>query len=123
MSFSWARALSWLIALVVGAVYGLAGTMTHAATWGVLPVGVVVALAAAGALLLAIRLLTSDRIATVAAGLGMIAVALVLSQVGPGGSVVVANGPLGLAWTIGLPCLVVLVAAWPSLRTRPREGN
>ena len=105
--------LSWVGTLVVGAVYGLAATIGHAATIGPLPVGLVVGAVSCAALLIAVRSLTSDRWAAVAAGLGMIAAVLVISGRGPGGSVVVQNGLLGQIWTYLAAGIVLLVIAWP----------
>ncbi len=45
--------------------------MTHESTWGVVPIGIIVALVGCLALLVAVRILTGDRIAAVAAGVGM----------------------------------------------------
>jgi hypothetical protein len=119
MPFSWGRVAAWIIALVVGGVYGVAGTITHATMWGVVPVGLVVAIVGCAALLLAIRLLTGDRIAALAAGVGMGAVTYALSLTGPGGSVVMPNDLLSLIWSVAIAAIVVLVVAWPSgIRTR-----
>jgi hypothetical protein len=113
MPFTWSRVGSWVIALVIGGVYGVAGTITHATVWGPIPVGLVIALVASAALLIAVRTLTGDRIGALAAGVGMCLVAFVLAQTGPGGSVIVQDDTLGLVWSIGLPAIVVLVVAWP----------
>ncbi|MEN2740053.1 DUF6113 family protein [Microbacterium sp. X-17] len=121
MSFSWGRVVAWIIALAVGGVFGVAGTITHASLWGVVPVGLILALVGCAALLLAIRLLTGDRIAALAAGVGMGVVTYILSGTGPGGSVVMPNDVLSLIWTVALALIIVLVIAWPSgVRSRPR---
>lgn len=117
-----ARPLTWLIAAVVGLVYGVAGTIGQAALWGVLPVGLVVAVVGVAALLVALRLLTGDRWTALAAGVGATAATLVLSGRGPGGSVVVPAGApgelsTGLVWTLVVPLLVALVVAWPGRPT------
>ncbi|WP_424936575.1 MULTISPECIES: hypothetical protein [Bacteria] len=109
------RVLSWVGTLIVGAVYGLAATIGHAAMIGPLPVGLVAGAISCAALLIAIRTLTGDRWAVVAAGLGMIAAVLVISGRGPGGSVVVQNGLLGQVWTYLAAGIVLLVIAWPDL--------
>lgn len=119
---AWPRLGTWLVSLVVGAVYGVAGTIGQAAAWGVLPVGLVVAIVGAAALLVAMRLL-ADRGAALATGLGAMGATLLFSGRGPGGSIVVpaaAEGALstGLVWTIALPVLVALVAAWPVAAVR-----
>jgi hypothetical protein len=116
-----ARIGTWIVALLVGAVYGLAGTIAHAYRIGWLPVGLVLAAIGCAALLLAVRLLTADRGATLATGLGMMLATLVFSGSGPGGSVIVPQTELAIAWTFAVPILVAVIVAWPE-RTRPRAA-
>ncbi|MFT4052549.1 MAG: histidinol dehydrogenase [Microbacterium sp.] len=120
MGFSWARAGAWAVAAVIGFVYGTAGTIGQAAEWGVLPLGLIVAVIGVGALLAAVRLLTADRWAALGCGLGAMAATLMFSGTGPGGSVVVpapADGEIstGIIWTIAVPILTAVVIAWPNL--------
>ncbi|WOF24437.1 histidinol dehydrogenase [Microbacterium betulae] len=117
--------LTWLVAFVAGGVFGVAGTIAHAFTWGVLPVGLVLATAGCAGLLVSLRLLTDDRWSALAAGLGMLAALLVYSGRGPGGSVVVpvpAEGdfPFGYVWTYLLAGLVLVAVAWPDVSTSRR---
>jgi hypothetical protein len=109
------RGLSWLAALIIGAVYGVAATIAHSYTLGPIPVGLVLGAVACGALLIALRALTGDRWAALAAGIGMLVLILVISQRGPGGSVVVPNTPLGNIWMYVAAGLVVLIVAWPDV--------
>ncbi|GAB2854074.1 DUF6113 family protein [Microbacterium insulae] len=115
-----ARLGTWVVALLVGAVYGLAGTIAHAYELGWFPLGLVLAVIGCAALLVAVRLLTGDRWAALATGLGMMLSTLVFSGKGPGGSVIVPESPLGSIWTIALPILVAIVVAWPE-NVRPAE--
>ena len=118
-----ARVVTWFVAFVVGAVYGLAGTIAHAYELGWFPLGIVLGIVGCGALLAAVRLLTADRWAALAAGLGMMGTTLVFSGRGPGGSVIVPETTLGSVWTLALPILVAIVVAWPD-RMRPHaEGG
>ncbi|MBA8817305.1 putative membrane protein [Microbacterium halimionae] len=108
---------AWVVSLVVGAVYGAAGTISQAyMLWGV-PLGLVIAVVACAAVLAAIRLLSEDRWSTLAAGVGMVLTTLVLSGTGPGGSVVVEASTLGVVWTVAVPLVVAIVVAWPDLRS------
>jgi len=109
------RALSWLAALLVGAVYGVAATIAHSFTLGPVPLGMILGVIACGSLLIALRALTGDRWAALAAGVGMMVLILVISQRGPGGSVVVPNTPLGNIWMYVAAGLVALIVAWPDL--------
>jgi len=118
-----ARIGSWAVAAVIGLLYGAAGTIGQSAQWGVIPLGLIVAVAGTGALLLAVRLLTGDRWAGLATGLGVMLTTLVLSGRGPGGSVVVpapADGEIstGVIWTLAVPVMVAIVVAWPRLAPR-----
>ena len=113
MKAALSRGLSWLAAAVIGGVYGVAATIAHAYTWGVIPVGLILGAIACAALLVALRTLTGDRWAALAAGIGMIALILIISQRGPGGSIVVPNTALGNIWTYLVGGIVVLVVAWP----------
>ena len=116
-----ARLGTWFVAFVVGAVYGLAGTIAHAYEIGWLPLGLILAVVGCAALLAAVRLLTSDRWAALATGLGMMVAALVFSGRGPGGSVIVPESALGTVWTLALPVIVAIVVGWPD-RIRSSEG-
>ncbi|WP_238439578.1 histidinol dehydrogenase [Microbacterium sp. JZ31] len=124
------RILLGVVAAVTGAVFGIAGTIAHSFTLGVLPVGLVLALIGCAALLVGLRLLFPHRWITWIGGLGMLATLLLFSGQGPGGSVVVpqpAEGefPLGIVWTYAVTGVVLLVGAWPDLsrlRTTPRPG-
>lgn len=119
-----------VLALVTGGIFGVAGTIAHAYVLGVIPVGLILALLGCAALLIGLRLLLEDRWITWIAGLGMLAMLLVYSGRGPGGSVVVpepAEGafPIGIVWTYALTGVVLLVGAWPDmsrLRMAPTGG-
>jgi len=120
------RIATWAVAAVIGLVYGAAGTIGQAVLWGLLPVGLIVAIVGTGALLVAVRLLTADRWAGLATALGVMLTTLVLSGRGPGGSVVVpapADGELstGLIWTVAVPVVAAIVVAWPRVPTSSRR--
>lgn len=122
-----ARVATWIVSFAVGVAYGLAGTIAHTYTFGWFPVGLVLAIVGSGALLLAVRLLTSDRWAALATGLGMMIATLVFSGRGPGGSVIVPQAPEGqfdpgVVWTIVVPLMVTLAVAWPDV-SRVRRSN
>lgn len=121
------RGVGWLVALLVGAFYGTAATVGHAYRLGVLPVGLVLATLGCAALLIALRVLTQDRVNAIAAGLGIIAATFLFSQVGPGGSAIIAAPTpdtewIPLAWTLVGPILLVLIALWPEFSPQRPEG-
>jgi peptidoglycan/LPS O-acetylase OafA/YrhL len=111
------------VAFAVGAVYGLAGTIAHAYRWGWLPLGLLLAVIGSVALLIAVRLLTGDRWTALATGLGMLIATVVFSGRGPGGSVIVPQTELAIAWVIALPIVIVAVVAWPNPRFRPAAAD
>lgn len=113
------RVLSWVAAALVGGVYGVAGTIAHSVMWGPIPIGLIVAAVACAAILIAVRALTHDRGAAVAASLGMLAMIVLISGVGPGGSVVVQDTLAGRIWTYLAAGIVLLVIAWPSFSRQP----
>jgi hypothetical protein len=110
------------IAFGVGLVYGILGTVGHRHGLQLgevtLPWGLVLALVGVAALLVGIRLVAGGRAASAAAAAGVIAAVAVLSLPGPGGSVLVASGPVGTIWAVGPALIAVLVVAWPSLPSR-----
>ena len=124
MRVGWARIGTWIIALFVGAVYGIAGTIAHAYTLGWFPLGLLLALIGSGALVLAVRALTADRWAALASGIGLVLTVVLFSGRGPGGSIVVPDGKLdmlgpvnlGVVWTFAPPVLVAIIVLWPERR-------
>ena len=58
------------MAAIAGLVYGVAGTIGQAYSWGVLPVGLIVAVLGISGLVAGLRLLTGDRWTALACGAG-----------------------------------------------------
>lgn len=109
---------AWVVAFAVGLFYGVAGTVAQAYRLGWFPLGLVLSVIGVIALLTAVRLLTSDRWATLATALGVMVATLVFSGAGPGGSVVVPATPdgafnAGMVWTILVPLASAIIIAWP----------
>ena len=95
MSSTILRIVGWAIAFLIGAFYGTAGTVGQAFLVGPVPVGLILATVGSAALLVALRTLTGDRINALAGGLGITAATYLFSQVGPGGSAIVAAPTAG----------------------------
>lgn len=108
------RILTWIMAFVLGAVFGAAGTIGYASMVAELPIGFVVGIVGCAAILLAIRTITEDRIAAAAGGAGVLGALMLFSGVGPGGSVVVPNSLLGMVWSLSITAIVVVIVVWPS---------
>lgn len=118
------RTLTWAVSLLIGVVYGTAGTIAQAYTLHAIPVGLILSLLGIGAMFIAMRGMTGDRWTALAGGLGALAATVVFSGTGPGGSVVVPATPageinLGLVWAIGLVIIATVVVAWPDLSKAP----
>ncbi|MGR0318256.1 hypothetical protein [Agromyces sp. ZXT2-3] len=113
---------TYAIAFAIGVVYGTVATIGHRHAIEVggvsIPWGVVAGLVGVAALLIGIRLVAGGRGAATAAAAGIVATVAVLALPGPGGSVLVADGVVGMVWAIGPAIISVLVVAWPSLPTR-----
>lgn len=120
MAISLATRISTIVlALLAGAIFGTVGTVAHSFTLALgslsLPLGLALALIGSGALLIGIRVI-ADRWATLAAGLGMFGIVMVFSGVGPGGSVLVPDTWMGVAWTFATPLMTAVAVAWPDVR-------
>ena len=129
------RILAWLMALVIGAVYGTAATITHGFRVAGWPVGLAIAVVGAGAMLLAVRILVDDKWATLACGAGLVLATALFLQEGPGGSVIVPSGSsdaigpvnLGIVWFVCALALALVAVFWPDTKRHrtdaPDEGT
>ncbi|MCU1635152.1 MAG: hypothetical protein JWQ68_391, partial [Cryobacterium sp.] len=110
------------VGLAAGALIGVLGTVAHQSTLAigeaVLPAGLILALAAAAALLVGLRLVLHDRFIVLACAMGMLGVIFLLSLRSVGGSVLIPEGLPGLAWTTVPTLVAALVVAWPRLPAR-----
>ena len=116
----WTRLAAWFVSLVAGGVFGVAGTIGQAYMFGVLPVGLIVAVLGITGLVGGLRLITGDRWTALACGLGAVLTTMLFSGRGPGGSVVVpapvdASISTGIIWTFAVPVVVAIVVGWPSV--------
>lgn len=116
------RALSCVLALLVGAVFGAVGTVAHQSTLNLgmlrLPLGLPLALLGVLALLVGFRLLFVDRLIVLLAAIGVVGVIALFSIPSPGGAVLIPQGLAGIVWTIGPVLLATVVVAWPRLPDR-----
>lgn len=125
MSSGILRIVGWVVALFIGAFYGVAGTIGQAFRLGPVPLGLLLATVGSAALLVALRTLTGDRVNALAGGLGISLATYVFSQPGLGGSAIVAAPSPGMewipvVWTVVGPALMVFVAFWPSFSHLPQ---
>jgi len=93
-----------------GAVIAVVVTVVHGESFPwVLSAGLLVA----AAFLMSLRLLSDDRIITIAGSLGLLVTILILAQRSTGGSVLIAATDAGNVWVIGASLLCGLASAWP----------
>lgn len=120
------RVTAAVAGLLAGIAFGLLGTIAHQSTIVVgsvtIPVGLILAVTGASALLIALRMLLADRVVVLAAAFGMLGTIFLLSLQSSGGSVLIPQGVPGTVWTV-VPALVAAVAvAWPRLRAQHRQS-
>ena len=112
------------LGLVVGVVFAVLGTIAHQATIEIgvvsLPIGLVLALTAACALLVGLRLVLRDRLVVGLTAAGLLLTTFILSLRGMGGSVLVPEGLPGTLWTIVPAFVAALVLAWPTFSATRR---
>jgi hypothetical protein len=112
-----------VLGFVVGAIFGGMATVAHQSTVQLGPVtipwGLILGLLGITALLVGLRLVLHDRITVLFTALGVLVTIFVLSLRSTGGSVLIPEGALGLAWTMGPAIIAAIVIAWPRLPARP----
>lgn len=107
--------LAALFAVVIGVAVGFITTFTHRQFP---PGGLIAGLAVVAALVAGFRLVFDSRAIAAAAGVGVVAATGLLTLPGAGGSLFVAEDPLGYAWAVGPTLLSAAVVAWPRPRAR-----
>jgi N-acetyl-1-D-myo-inositol-2-amino-2-deoxy-alpha-D-glucopyranoside deacetylase len=113
-----ARGFTIVLAFATGAAMGFVLTFIHrqyvvAVGPLDLPLGLVGALAVVAALLLGMRLAFGERIAPVAAAVGVLVGSAVLFLPGAGGSLYDDSDPLGYVWMLAPMALAIVIAGWP----------
>lgn len=118
------RVLNALTHLAVGLIFGALMTFGHQASSEVagveLPWGIVLSCLGVAALLVGYRLLAGTREPAIWAGLGMVLAVVLLSLPGPGGSVLIPAGTVGVIWSLAPTIIAVIVIGWP---TQIRRSN
>lgn len=111
-----------LAALSAGVTFGVLGTIGHQSTVAVgsftIPVGLILALGGAAALLVGLRLLLGDRLVVLFCSLGMLGTIFLLSLRSTGGSVLIPAGLPGTLWSVAPTLVAALVLGWPKLPAR-----
>lgn len=118
------RILALVVSFVLGAVFGILGTVVHQVSFSVfglfdVPVGLLVALPATALLLAGLRLVASSRLAAVLGAAALVGVVALLALPSQGGSVLIPAGVAGMVWIVGSTLVAVVVLAWP--KPAPRK--
>lgn len=108
-------AFTFLWALPLGFLLGLAGTLLHQVRGQDFPLGLVVALTMTGSLALALRLLRSSRGALYLMTASFAITVFQLAQRQPGGEVLILGNTIGNIWAYGSIGLCALVILFPSI--------
>ncbi len=112
-----ARIVAFAIAGVLGLFAGALLTAAHQSTVAVagvpVPWGVIVGLIIVAALFLGLRIVFESRAVALAAAVGFLVAASLLSLQSAGGSILVADNPAGYVWTFGPVIIGVVILAWP----------
>ena len=122
-----ARIFTIILSTVTGAGVGFVLTFTHrqyvVPVAGIpVPLGLLGGLAIVAALLIGMRLAFGDRIAPLAAGLGVMAAIGILGIPLSSGSTLYANDLLDYAWIFGPVVISAVVVFWPERRAASRFG-
>ena len=117
-----------IAAIAFSAVVGAVTTVihqSHVTVAGVdVPWGLVLGLVVVVAWLLGLSLVGISRWGLLLSGLVLLASVFLLSQRGPGGSVLVPESWIGNAWMIGVPLVTVALIFWPRVsRRRAQEQS
>jgi N-acetyl-1-D-myo-inositol-2-amino-2-deoxy-alpha-D-glucopyranoside deacetylase len=113
------KVVAYVLALVVGALFGAIGTVAHQDGAGSFPYGVILALALVAAAMVGFRILFDSRMVGLVVAIGITVVNLVLSQTSRGGSVLIPGNIIGYAWIGGSILIAAFVLLWPKLPPRP----
>lgn len=124
-----ARIFTIVLAAITGAGVGVVLTFTHrqyvVPVAGIpVPLGLLGGLAIVTALLVGMRLAFGDRIAPLAAGLGIVAAIGILGIPLPSGSTVYVNDGIDYVWILAPVVIAAVVLFWPERRAvrRPRDA-
>lgn len=116
------RIFTCIVALAVGLVFGMIATVSHQLSWPVLgmsiPMGLILSLIGATALLVGFRLVLGERLGALFAAIGIVGTVALFSLQSVGGSVLIPSGVPGMVFTFGIPLVAAIVLSWPKLPQR-----
>lgn len=110
-----------VLAAILGVIFSLAGTAVHAYFIGPVPAGLIIALIASAAILLALRLLMVTRWYSLICFAVMMIVVYILAQPTANGSVLISNKFEDFAWIYGLVIIGLIIQVFPTLKLSQAE--
>ena len=112
------RVIRVVEAFAGGVLVAMLATVVHAVSF---PWALLLALATVTAFLVALRLLSDDRIVAVSGAIAVIVTVFIFSQRSSGGSVLIQANIAGNVWVFGASIIAGLASAWPEIRFRTRD--
>jgi N-acetyl-1-D-myo-inositol-2-amino-2-deoxy-alpha-D-glucopyranoside deacetylase len=117
-----------LAAIAFSAVVGAVTTVVHQSHVLVgsvdVPWGLALSLIVVVAWMVGLLLVGISRWGLMVSGLVLLGAVYLLSQRGPGGSVLVPDSWVGNAWVVAVPLVIVVIIFWPRLpRRRPVDAG
>lgn len=112
------RVFGVIQAFAGGVLITLLATVVHA-EW--FPWALIASLGTVASYLLALRLLTDDRMVSASGAVAVFVTVMIFSAQSPGGSVLIQASFAGNVWVFGSAVLAGLAAAWPQISFRPRD--
>lgn len=112
------RILNVVAAFLAGVAIAALATVVHA-EW--FPWALIASLVTVACYLLALRLLTDDRLVSVSGAVAVFVTVFIFSQQSPGGSVLIQATAAGNLWVFGSAIIAGLAAAWPQISFRARD--
>lgn len=112
------RVFAVVQAFVGGVVVAMLATVVHAVSF---PWSLVLALVTETFFLVALRLLTTDRIVTTSGAIAVIVTVFLFAQQSAGGSVLIQANDAGNIWVFGSSAIAGLALVWPEIRFRARD--
>ncbi|MEA9986047.1 MULTISPECIES: hypothetical protein [Subtercola] len=126
---SWfVRVASWVVGLLLGAVFAMLGTVVNQASFSFfglfdVPIGVIMAVLASALLLLGLRLVLPSRTVAILAAVGLVGMVSLLSLPSRGGSVLIPATPQGYVWTFAPTIVALVILAWPKRPVRRTSAD
>ncbi len=112
------RVISVIQAFVGGVLIAMLATVVHGEWFPLVLIG---GLATVACYLIALRMLSDDRIVSVSGAIAVVVTVFIFAQQSSGGSVLIQANLAGNVWVFGSAIIGGLAAAWPQISFRARD--